>query len=144
MGLASYVPGELIPLPLSGSIRNYPMLQKSQKALRLIFRQRTKQAIVADQCGLEPATGIACELAHGGVVSHIIFQSPRLRLGEFESHPAKRLLQQYLPHPDITSRLGRPRVALVAMLVNPTRAAAQFELSASRSATHAAVIAGTK
>ena len=29
MRLASYVPGELIPLPLSGSIRNYPMLQKS-------------------------------------------------------------------------------------------------------------------
>jgi hypothetical protein len=29
MRLASYLPGELIPLPLSGSIRNYPMLQKS-------------------------------------------------------------------------------------------------------------------
>ena len=29
---ASYVPGELIPLPLSGSIRNYPMLKNSKIA----------------------------------------------------------------------------------------------------------------
>jgi hypothetical protein len=33
-------------------------------------------------------------LSHGGVVPHIIIQSSRLRLGEFESHAAKRLLQQ--------------------------------------------------
>jgi hypothetical protein len=38
------------------------------------------------------------------VVSHIIFQSPRLRLGELGSHPAKRLLQQYLPRTDISGK----------------------------------------
>jgi hypothetical protein len=35
-------------------------------------------------------------LAHGDVVPHAVIQSPRLRLGEFETHAAKRLLQQYL------------------------------------------------
>jgi hypothetical protein len=37
------------------------VLQKSQTALRLIFRQRAKQATIADQCGLKPGTGVACE-----------------------------------------------------------------------------------
>jgi hypothetical protein len=37
------------------------LLQKSQKALPLISRQRTKQATIADQCSLKPVTGIACE-----------------------------------------------------------------------------------
>ena len=46
---------------LTMSVHGGIVLQKSQKALRLIFRQRTKQAIVADQCGLKPATGVACE-----------------------------------------------------------------------------------
>src|SRR6266436_3101128 len=36
-------------------------------------------------------------LTYGGVVPHIIIRSSRLRLGEFESHAAKRLLQHYLP-----------------------------------------------
>ena len=40
-------------------------------------------------------------LAHGGVAPHIIFRSPRLRLGEFKSHPAKRLLQHYPRRTDI-------------------------------------------
>jgi len=31
------------------------------------------------------------------VVPHIIIQSSRLRLGEFETHPAKRVLQHNLP-----------------------------------------------
>jgi len=42
------------------------VFQKSQKARRLIFRQRTKQAKIADQCGLKPATGIACEFGVWG------------------------------------------------------------------------------
>jgi hypothetical protein len=35
--------------------------------------------------------------ALGDVVPRIIIQSLHLRVGEFESHLAKRLLQQYLP-----------------------------------------------
>jgi hypothetical protein len=34
-------------------------------------------------------------LALGDVVPHITIQSLHLRVGEFESHLAKRLLQQY-------------------------------------------------
>jgi hypothetical protein len=37
------------------------VLQNSQNAERLIFRGKTKQATIADQCRLKPATGIACE-----------------------------------------------------------------------------------
>jgi len=40
-------------------------------------------------------------LALGDVVPHIIIQSLHLRGGEFESHLAKRLLQQYLPIGDV-------------------------------------------
>ena len=36
-------------------------------------------------------------LARCGVVPHVVIQSSHLRLGEFESHAAKRLLQQYPP-----------------------------------------------
>jgi hypothetical protein len=45
------------------------VLQKSQKSLGLIFRQRTKQAKIADQCGLKPATGIACKFGAWGLGS---------------------------------------------------------------------------
>ena len=34
-------------------------------------------------------------LAHDDVVPHIIIQSSRLRLGEFETHAAKGVLQHY-------------------------------------------------
>jgi hypothetical protein len=78
------------------------VLQKSQTALRLIFRQRAKPATIADQCGLKPVTGIACEFGAWRRGPHIIFQSPRLRPGEFESRLAKRLLQHYLPRADIS------------------------------------------
>jgi hypothetical protein len=37
------------------------LLQKFQKARRLIFCQRTKQATIAHQCRLKPVIGIACE-----------------------------------------------------------------------------------
>lgn len=39
------------------------LLQKSQKALRPILRQRTKQARIADQCSLKAVPGIAGEFA---------------------------------------------------------------------------------
>jgi hypothetical protein len=34
-------------------------------------------------------------LARCDAVPHVVIQSSHLRLGEFESHAAKRLLQQY-------------------------------------------------
>jgi hypothetical protein len=43
-------------------------------------------------------------LALGDVVPHIIIQSLHLRVREFESHLAKRLLQQYPPAMD----MGQP------------------------------------
>ena len=47
------------------------------------FRGKTKQATIAEQCSLKPATGIACEFGARRVVPHIIIRSSRLRLGEF-------------------------------------------------------------
>jgi hypothetical protein len=41
------------------------MLQKSQNAERLIFRERTKQAAIADRCSLKRATEVACEFVAG-------------------------------------------------------------------------------
>jgi hypothetical protein len=45
--------------------------------------------------------------AFGEVVPRIIIQSSHLRVGEFESHLAKRLSQQYLPRGDIQNERGR-------------------------------------
>jgi hypothetical protein len=55
------------------------VLQKSQKALRLISRQRKKQATMADQCSLKPATGIAYEFGawHFSTESFQFRQMPR-------------------------------------------------------------------
>jgi hypothetical protein len=54
-------------------------------------------------------------LACGDVVPHIVVQSPRPRLGEFETHAAKRLLQHYLPNPDVAdiggAKKSRPKAA---------------------------------
>src|SRR5437879_4133746 len=53
-------------LSVSGkSCRHYPMLQKSQNAERLIFRERTKQAAIADRCSLKRAAEVACEFVAG-------------------------------------------------------------------------------
>src|ERR1700704_5656347 len=41
------------------------MLQKSQNAERLIFRERTKQAAIADRCILKRAAEVACEFVAG-------------------------------------------------------------------------------
>ena len=55
--------------------------------------------------------------ALGDVVPHIIIQSLHLRVGEFESHLAKRLSQQYLPQADIEGSLDQ----LVSDLLNVQR-----------------------
>jgi hypothetical protein len=49
-------------------------------------------------------------LTHGGVIPHITFRSPRLRLGELESHPAKRLLQQYRGQSGLIPTAGQCRL----------------------------------
>jgi len=48
-------------------------------------------------------------LALGDVVPHIIIQSLHLRGGEFESHLAKRLLQQNRHETDIAGLVGDVR-----------------------------------
>jgi hypothetical protein len=70
------------------------LLQKSQMAQRLIFRQRTKQATIVDQWASNALPESPVSLALGDVVPHSIIQLLHLRVGEFESHLAKRLLQQ--------------------------------------------------
>jgi hypothetical protein len=72
---------ETCPPILRMSVHRGIVLQKSQKALLLIFRQSTKQAIVADQCGLKPATGIACEFGawRRGPPHHFSIAAPTAR-----------------------------------------------------------------
>jgi hypothetical protein len=41
------------------------LLQNSENAARLIFREKTKQAAVVDRCGLEPATKVPCKFVTG-------------------------------------------------------------------------------
>src|SRR4030081_1566892 len=41
------------------------LLQKSQNAERLIFRERMKQAAIADRCSLKRAAEVACEFVAG-------------------------------------------------------------------------------
>jgi carboxyl-terminal processing protease len=60
-----------------------------------------KKARIADQRGLKPAAGIADEFGALGRGSPHHFQSLRPPLGELESPPAKRLLQQDPPTPDV-------------------------------------------
>jgi hypothetical protein len=48
-------------------------------------------------------------LALGDVVPHITIQSLHLRVGEFESHLAKRLLQQYRHFSDMAFVLDHVR-----------------------------------
>jgi hypothetical protein len=53
-------------------------LQKSQKARRLISRQRTKQATIADQWGFKRATRIVCEFG----ASRSIYEGARDMAGQ--------------------------------------------------------------
>jgi hypothetical protein len=97
------------------SIRVYPLydrfwrilLQKSQMAQRLIFRQRTnkRQSPINRASNALPESPVS--LALGDVVPHIIIQLLHLRVGEFESHLAKRLLQQYRRKADVHSQTER-------------------------------------
>lgn len=76
-----------VQCPLTGTI----VLQKFQKALGLISRQKAKKAKIADRCGHKPVTGVVGEFGAWwrGPPHH--FQSPRLQFGELESPPTKRL-----------------------------------------------------
>jgi hypothetical protein len=100
-------------------VRNWQiLLQKSQKARRLISRQRTKQATIADGASNAlPESSVS--LALGDVVPHIIIQSLHLRVREFESNLAKGLLQQYrhetdmaVQSPHVRCHRGRSMICL--------------------------------
>jgi hypothetical protein len=76
------------------------VLQNSQNAERRIFREKTKQATITD-AGSNPLPESPVSLARGGVAPYMIIRSSRLRLGEFEPHAAKRLLQHYRHFSDL-------------------------------------------
>jgi hypothetical protein len=78
------------------------VLQKSQKPQLLNSRQRTKQATISANPLPESPVSFAC----GDVVPHIVVQSPRPCLGEFETHAAKRLLQHYLPIAEVADAVA--------------------------------------
>src|SRR3954454_10021112 len=64
-------------------------LQKSETAGQQISRQKSKQATIADRCGVRLVTEVASE-----------FITPRLQLEKFAINGAKRLLQHNLPEAD--------------------------------------------
>jgi hypothetical protein len=51
--------------------------------------------------GSNPLPESPVSLARGGVAPYMIIRSSRLRLGEFEPHAAKRLLQHYRHFSDL-------------------------------------------
>ena len=81
------------------------IVAKVPKGAGLISRQRTKQAAVTDQQGFKRATRIICEFYawRRGPPHHYSIAAPTV--GEFESHLAKRLLQQYRHEPDMPTAL---------------------------------------
>jgi hypothetical protein len=63
--------------------------------------RKPKRANIADSCSLNRIARIICEFGAWWGASHIIVRSSRLRLAEFESHAAKRLLQHYWRKADL-------------------------------------------
>jgi hypothetical protein len=78
------------------------LLQKSQMAQRPFSRRKTKnrQSTVDRVSNLIPES--LMRLARRGVVPHVVIQSSHRRLEEFESHAAKRLLQQNLHFSEVS------------------------------------------
>jgi hypothetical protein len=70
------------------------LLQNSENA-GLNFREKQNKRQSPINAASNPLPESPVRLARGGVVPHIILRSSRLRLGEFEAHAAKRLLQRY-------------------------------------------------
>jgi hypothetical protein len=78
---------------------------KPAKCHAINLPQLTKRAAIAGRCRLQDVTEVACEFIADYVVPQMIIRSPRLRPGKFALVDAKRLLQQYLPQPEITDAL---------------------------------------
>src|SRR5258705_5230616 len=77
----------------------------------MLAKERNKRQSPLDRAA-NPLPESPVSLACGDVVPHIVVQSPRPRLGEFETHAAKRLLQHYLPRVDV-EHLATLLVAIV-------------------------------
>ena len=74
---------------ISGADLLEDSVAKLAKCRATNFRGKTKQATIADQCSLKPATGIACEFgARRRSLPHN-YSIVALRLGEFGSMPQK-------------------------------------------------------
>ena len=63
MRLASYVPGELIPLPLSGSIPELPHVEKVESCAGLNFGENLKRTGIADSHSRSRAAEVAYEFS---------------------------------------------------------------------------------
>src|SRR5712675_50274 len=86
------------------------VLQNSQNAGRLIFRGKTKQATIADQCSLKPATGIACEFGarrHSLPHNYSIVAPTARRIW---LHAAKRLCNTIRGKADLIPKRRKVRV----------------------------------
>src|SRR6266404_8684498 len=75
----------------------------------ILAKERNKRQSPLDRAA-NPLPDSPVSLACGDVVPHIVVQSPRPRLGKFETHAAKRLLQHYRRKADVgeTRTFGSP------------------------------------
>jgi hypothetical protein len=71
------------------------VFQKSQKAHGEFYAKGQSKRELPINAASKPFPESPVSLPHGGEVPHIIFRYSRLRLGNLESHAAKRLLQHY-------------------------------------------------
>jgi hypothetical protein len=115
------------------------LLQKSKVASVRIFGETLKRAPVDDSDNLGRATEVAMSFACGDEVPQISTRKPRLRLSEFLTPSAKRLLQNYRREAAVglrCPRWRRPRLQSQACngkeSTTSTRYATTFEANGSR------------
>jgi hypothetical protein len=73
------------------------VLQKSQNAVQLNFRQTTKQAATVDRCSPNAPPKSPVSSSQNEVVAYINVRSPRVQPGKTGIGETKRLLQHYPP-----------------------------------------------
>jgi hypothetical protein len=112
------------------------VLQNSQSAVRLIFRQNTKkrQSPIDVSSSAPPKSLVSSSPID--VVPRMTIRSTRLRPGEFFIGGAKRLLQQYLPlaeasrlctHQECLGKTARPSALAVLKLMISSNFVRLFE-----------------
>ena len=103
MRLASYVPGELIPLPLSGSIPELPHVAKVENRTMPKISRNGFLHVSTAAGSLAPMRRSVVSFVRNNEVPHIATYKTHQRSQKFSFVTQKRLLQQYPPGADIVT-----------------------------------------